>query len=258
MIAQFFQQPVNTADNTAGEVLDFCLAFGADAEIRYGSSAGNAINGIGCLCFSYPCGGYQLLMLDEKRRMLARVGYGLQERPGAMLAMLAQAAVPANYEVRVGQHHASVAELVESEKRSCRTGSALANALIALSFYVRNEEAWKNASGEEWNVERLLREELDRTAASNSSDITDQLLAVSFAIERRSRAGKPIEGEYRRAEKYVADYQQFAFRLQESRRQLASGFLRFEGAEPGCVGKPRCDGAYRGVAGLLACRRSAG
>ena len=76
----YFHEPINTADNTPAEVLQFCLAFGCDTEIRYGGSAGTAMSGIGCLCWDYPCGNYQLLLPDQKR-IMARIGYGFQEQP---------------------------------------------------------------------------------------------------------------------------------------------------------------------------------
>ena len=73
-MAHWFRQPINTNDNTPAEVLNFCLAFGCDTEVRYGSSAGSAMNGIGCLCYNYPCADYRLLAVGDESRM-ARVGY---------------------------------------------------------------------------------------------------------------------------------------------------------------------------------------
>lgn len=229
-LARYIQQPINTSENTAGEVLDYCLAFDVDAEVRYGNNAGNPINAIGCLCFNYPCGGYEILAQGEKGKPVARTGYGLQRHPGQLLAVLAQSAVPLTYEIRIGDFKGTIADLVESEKLACRSGGNLAHRLIAMSFYIRNGETWTSASGEEWSVERLLKEELARKPASDRSDIADHLTGLSFALQRRTRQDKPIDGQWKRAEKYVADFQQYAMELQNGDGSWHPNFFAARGA----------------------------
>ena len=51
------------------------------------------VNGITCLCWNYPCDGFQVLIGDQGR-VAARIGYGYQEHPGEFLAMLAMSRVP--------------------------------------------------------------------------------------------------------------------------------------------------------------------
>nr|AHC53914.1 hypothetical protein [uncultured bacterium] len=240
--AQYFRQPVNTGDNTAAEVIAFCLAFGCDAEIRYGNSAGNPMSGVGCLAFGYPCSGYQVLTVGDSSAIVARVGYGLQEHPGEFLAMLAQAAVPASYEIRVGDRRGSVADLVESEKGTCQAGTDLAHRLIGLSFYLRNGETWRGRTGEEWSVERVLREELARNPANDCCDVAHHLLALSFAVQRRQRESKPMDGQYRRAEKYVRDLQEYALGLANADGSWHPGFFAARGTTRDNPGQLRSTG----------------
>jgi hypothetical protein len=238
----YFHQQVNTGENTPAEILAFALAFGCDAEVRYANAAGNPVNAIGCLCYGYPCAGYEMLVVDHDQRVMARVGYGLQEQPAQMLAVLAQSGVPANYEVRSGKFRGSVADLVESEKTTCRPGGPLAHKLIGLAFYVRNGETWKDAAGRTWSVERLVQEELDRPPANDTADVTDHLMALSFAVERRNRAAKPIEGVFAQAQKYVADFHQHAFRLQNSDGSWHPQFFAFQGTGRDASEKLRATG----------------
>jgi len=240
--ARYSQQPLNTADNSAAEILRFCLAFGCDAEVRYGSAAGNPINAIGCLCYGYPCAGYQLLLTGENPKVMARVGYGLQEHPAEMLAVLAQAAVPADYEIRLGKYRGTVADLVEAEKLTCLPGDELAHKLIGLAFYVRNEEGWKDLGGREWTVEKVLEEELNRSPATDRCDVAHHLMSLSYAVERRTRAGKPLEGPYRRAQKYVAEFHDFAFSLQNREGGWHPGFFALRGTSRDVPGLFRSTG----------------
>ncbi len=241
-VARYSQQPLNTADNTAAEILHFCLAFGCDGEVRYGSAAGNPMNAIGCLCYGYPCAGYQLLVTGESPKLMARLGYGFQEHPSEMLAVLAQAAVPADYEIRVGKYRGSVADLVEAEKLTCVPGDDLAYKLIGLAFYVRHEESWKDRGGREWTVEKVLEEELNRSPASDRCDVAHHLMSLSYAVERRARAGKPLEGPYARARKHVAEFQDFALSLQNREGGWHPGFFALRGTSRDVPGLVRSTG----------------
>jgi len=241
-IARYSQQPLNTGDNSAAEIVHVCLAFGCDAEVRYGSAASNPLNAVGCLCYGYPCAGYQLLVAGENPKVMARVGYGLQEHPSEMLAVLAQAAVPADYEIRLGKYRGTVADLVEAEKLTCLPGDELAHKLIGLAFYVRSEEGWKDLGGREWTVEKVLEEELNRSPATDRCDVAHHLMSLSYAVERRARAGKPLEGPYRRAQKYVAEFQDFAFSLQNREGGWHPGFFALRGTSRDVPGLLRSTG----------------
>ena len=238
----YFHQQVNTGENTPAEVLAFSLAFGCDAEVRYANAAGNPMNAIGCLCYGYSCAGYELLVAGDDQRVMARVGYGLQEQPAQMLAVLAQSGVPVSYEVRSGKFRGSVADLVEAEKTTCRPGGPLAHKLIGLAFYVRNGETWKDATGQTWSVDRLVQEELARPPANDGADVTDQLMGLSFALERRHRAARPIEGAFAQAQKYVADFHQHAFRLQNPDGSWHPQFFAFQGTGRDASEKLRATG----------------
>ncbi|MFH1920277.1 MAG: hypothetical protein ABIP48_10385 [Planctomycetota bacterium] len=212
-LARVAKQPPNTRDNTPGEMISFCLAFGCDANVGNGSPSGQKISGIGCLCWNYPCAGYRLLRTSGDR-VLARVGYGLQSRPTEFLAVLAQSRASVEYEVRVGDVQGTVADLVEFEKLNCRGQTDLSGALVGLAHYVEDDEPWTNDLGEEWSFERLVREELDRSPRLSASDATDRLMGLSYAVDRQTKRELPLEGAFLRAEEYLGKFQDHAFELQ--------------------------------------------
>jgi hypothetical protein len=223
-----YRLPFNTRDNTPGEIIDFCLAYGCLAEIGDGTSA-QKLNGVGVLCWNYPCGGYQLLLRDEDR-VMPRVGYGLQRQPGEFLAFLALSMVNSDYELRVDKYRGTVADLVEYEKSSCQSGGNLSFKLIGLAYYVPEGESWQNKSGEKWSVERLVREELGRTPDASTCDVTDRLMALSFAVHRRVKRKQPVEGPFRKAQDHVTDYQQYALNLQNADGSWNGEFFAMKGA----------------------------
>ena len=189
-VATMAQQPFNTGENTVADLIDFSLAFGCDTMIHEAGPTGEKINGITCLCWDMPCAGYLPLMVDEGH-LAARVGYGHQSAPSQLAAMFALAHVPASYPARSGETVRTVADLIEHEKLSCRSGGDMSLKLIALSYYVESP-TWKNSLGEEWSVRRILREELARSADTGPL----RLLAVSLALQQQIKLKQPVDGEY--------------------------------------------------------------
>jgi hypothetical protein len=213
-LAALRQQSFSTRENTVADVLHLCLAFGCDAEVVDAIQPGQKVNGITCLCWNLPCGGYTPLMLYEGH-LAPRTGFGYQELPSQLAATLALARVPAEYPARAGESVRKVADLIEHEKRSCRKGTDLSLKLIALSYYVQ-EPTWKNSLGEEWSVERMVEEELARSAASAPCGGLLRVMGLTCALERKARRSEPIEGDMLRAKKYVEDSQDYALRSQNS------------------------------------------
>ena len=152
------KQPFNTRQNSPTEIASVCLAFGCEAEVSLEGTDGRRVNGITCLCWNYPCEGFELLRCRQKH-IAARIGYGYQEHPGEFLAMLAMARVPTDYPVRVGKDVRKVADLVEGERLACRSGGDASLRLIGLCYYVADPQ-WQNDIGETWSIGRMLKEEV--------------------------------------------------------------------------------------------------
>ncbi|NUQ63927.1 MAG: hypothetical protein HUU20_15725 [Pirellulales bacterium] len=148
--------------------------------------------------------------------IVPRVGYGLQDQPSQLLAVLGQTAVPETYELRVGQQRGTVVDLVNHEKLTCRSGTDQSLKLVGLACYLRDDESWKNESGEEWSLERLLQEELDRSVALDDSAATNRLLGLTYALRRRARSQRPRDGQYARAEAFLDEFHRHALSLQNS------------------------------------------
>jgi hypothetical protein len=208
------QQPFNTRDNTCVEILDFCQAFGCKTMVSDGGQAGQKVNGITCLCWNMPCAEFQPLMVCDGR-LAPRVGYGYQDAPSRMAAVLAMARVPLSYPARAGETVRTVADLIEYEKLTCRTGTDMSLKLIALSNYVQ-EPTWKNSEGEEWSLQRIVREELDRPVGTSPHGGTTRLLGLAHAVQRATSGNKPLEGDFLRAKQYVDESTEYALRSQNS------------------------------------------
>jgi hypothetical protein len=214
-LAVYQKMPFNTRQNTPGEIIDYCLPLGCDTEITlFDASGQKRANGIACLCWNYPCAGYEPLTVSDGH-IAARLGYGTQSRPSQLLAMLAFARVQPDYPLRVSDTVRTVADLVQSEKLSCRTGADMSLKLIGLGYYA-DEGTWKDDFDQEWSLDKLIKEELSQPVITAANGGLDRLLGLSYVVSRRHKRNLPVEGQYARAEKYVGEFQNYAFSMQNA------------------------------------------
>ena len=124
-----------------------------------------------------------------------------------------------------------VADLVEAEKLGCRSGGDASSKLIGLAYYVTEPE-WKNSLGEKWSIGRIIDEEINQPVVTAPDGGLNRLMGLSYAVERRTKRGQPIEGQFRRARKYIAQFQEFALRQQNPDGSWGPYFLAAKAASP--------------------------
>ena len=237
VLAAYAQAPLNTRDNTPGEILDACLALGRDAQV-FDVGSNQKINAVGCLSWNYAANGARLLTTNETG-ILARTGYGLQSRPAELLAMLALNHVDASYEMRVGRFKGTITDLIATEQLACCRDADQSLRLVGLSFYLPEETAWKNAAGESWSLSRLVEEELHREVDRSDRDATDRLLGLTYAVQRRIKKGQPIDGVYRQVQDLVNEFQPFALGLENADGSWNARFFALRGGSRDAFGALR-------------------
>lgn len=207
------RQPLCTRDYSATDVLQVCLAFGCDGQVRLGGPSGEKINAVTCLCWNYRCAGQELLTVADGH-ITARIGYGLQTERSQFLSVLAQARVPADYPIRVRDEDVrKVSDLVEYEKLHCRAGVDCAAKLVGLTFYLK-EPTWKDNLGQTWSIERLVDQELDRKTVAEPESVAQRLMGLSCAVQRRVSRKLPVTGALERARQFVGQFQDFTLKQQ--------------------------------------------
>lgn len=225
----YYQKSLNSREHDPWEAMHGMLAYGVHSRIHQGSPRGEYVTAVGWLCYNRPCKGQTLLYVTPEGELRAKYGVGLQGHMGQLLAMLAQSHVSPDYPIRVGEHEFTVRDLVEAEKKTCYADSELTFKLIALSHYLDLDTTWVNDQGVEWDIPRLIREELTQPIRGVACGGTHRLAGLSLAVKARERRGQPLDGEYARAAKFVRDYQNYAFRLQNRDGSLSTEWFRGRG-----------------------------
>ncbi len=212
-LTHYYPKHLNTRDHSPWEVMHGIIAYGVDTQLFRSGTSGEKVNAIGWMCFSGPCRGERMLFLNGNE-IVARKGPGLQGHYGQFLAILAQSHLKLDYPMQIGGKQFTIADLVEHEKKDCQVGEELTFKLIGLMHYLDSDETWKSRDGQEWSIQRLVKEELAQPIRGAACGGTHRLMGISYSVNKRIQRGQPIEGEFRRAQTFINDYHRYTFSLQ--------------------------------------------
>ena len=215
-LATYQRRPLNTAHHTPWEVMHGFIAFGIPTRVRVGGPAGDPVNAIGWMNTGGRCHG-QVMLAASGDRLTALRGIGVQGHSAQYLAILAQCRVALNSPITVQSKSFTVADLVNEEQLSCKSGTELTFALIGLAHYLPTDTTWESRDGKAWSLEKLVAEEIEQPIRGAPCGGTHRLFGLSYACQRRLRATGGLDGVYLRADRFVRDYQQFALTKLQNR-----------------------------------------
>jgi hypothetical protein len=209
-LAHYFFRPETTRRRSPWGVMHAVIGFGVDTPLI---ADGRQVNAIAWLCANSPCLGMQMLY-EHQGSVALRMGPGYQGHDGQFLCILAQSRVKSEYPLVVNGRRLTVADLVLQEQAECRAGTELTFKLIGLAYYLDPDAQWQNRYGEAWSIERMIREELAQPIVGAACGGTHRLTGFAYAVCKREVSGKPMTGQWQRAQNYLDDFHQYAFQLQ--------------------------------------------
>ena len=209
-LAHYYFRPENVAIRSPWGAMHAMIAYGVDTQLIAGD---RRVNAIGYLNYNGVCNGQSLFYIKDDK-LQARIGVGVQGHAGQYLAMLAQSRVKTDFPLKVEGRDFTVADLIEHEKLTCRPNSELTFKLIALTHYLKSDEKWKSDDGQDWDIPRLIKEELKQPIIGAACGGTHRMTGFSYAVRKREQRNEPIEGQWKRAKTFVEDYHEYAFKLQ--------------------------------------------
>lgn len=221
-LAYYFYRPETTARRSPWGVMHTVVGFGVDTPLVTGNKQANAIS---WLCGNAPCNGMRLLYVEDGRLRL-RMGPGYQGHEGQFLCILAQSRVKLDYPLWIGEHRLKVSDLVKHEQLTCESGTELTFKLIGISHYLDPDTTWENQHGEPWSIARLIKEELAQSVLDACCGGTHRMTGFSFAVKKRAKSGKPMTGQWYRAKRYVDDYCEYTFKLQNPDGSFSTNWFR--------------------------------
>jgi hypothetical protein len=230
-LAMYYPRHQNTRDNNPWEVMHAIIAYGVDTQLFKDGPRGEPVNAVGWMCYNYPCAGQRMLFVNRGKVDAGR-GVGVQGHAGQFLAILAQSKVMADYPLKVEGKDFTLVDLIEREKETCVAGEELTFKLISLMHYLDSDETWKTPDGQEWSIQRLIREELKAPIRGAACGGTHRLMGFSYAVNKRLQRGKPIDGEFRRAQIFTQDYHRYTFSLQNPDGSFSTAWVERRANDP--------------------------
>ncbi|MCO6045689.1 hypothetical protein NG895_17465 [Aeoliella sp. ICT_H6.2] len=231
VLSYYYRQQLNSHEHDTWEAMHMMLAYGLHSRIKAGGPQGESMTAIGWLCYNNPCKSKQLMILNDEGEIRAQYGVGLQGHMGQFLAMLAQCNVDPSYPIRVDGKEFTIRDLIEAEKKTCYPNTELTFKLIALMHYLPSDSQWVNDRGEQWNIEKLIEEELKQPIRGAACGGTHRLGGLTLAVRKRQARGEPVEGVWLQAKQFTEKYEQYLYRLQNPDGSFSTEWFRGPGRE---------------------------
>lgn len=221
----YYGRPESANERSNWGMLHSIMVYGIDTRVIVGNRSYCAIAWI---AGNNACRGQRLL--SERNGMItANSGVGLQGHQAQMLAIFSLCDVPAKYPMYAGEHRYSLNDIIDAEMLACKSGEELTFTLIGLAHYLDTNLIWRNADGQIWGFERLIREELAQSIVGAACGGTHRLMGFAHALRKRRAEGRPITGQWKRAELFTRDFVDYAYRLQNRDGSMSTDW--FEGRE---------------------------
>ncbi len=225
----YLDNPESVSVRGPWAVMHALLPFGVEADLMAGTQR---VNAIAWLCSNRVCSRQQMFSPVGQASFRPNVGDGVQGHEGQFLAMLAQSKVPSRYPIVVSNRQFSIENLVQYEMATCRPRTELTFKLIGLSYYLGTQQSWRSSDRQSWNIERLVAEEMAQPINGAACGGTHRLMGISFALKQRREENQPLSGRYAAAERYIQDYIQYAWSLQNPDGSFSTEWLEARAAAP--------------------------
>ncbi len=232
VLKHYYNRPLVATERSPWEVMHGMLAYEVHSRVLQGGPKSQPITAVGWLCFNQPCENRTLMYLNEDGDLRVKVGPALQGHHGQLLALLAQARVRSDYPLKVEGKDFTVNDLIEVEKLTCYPKTELTFKLIGLQRYLDINDTWVNDQGMQWDFPKLIAEEMAQPVRTAACGGTHRLAGLALAVKKRRAAGLPIDGQYAAAQKFVANYQNYAYRLQNSDGSFSTDWFKGSAADP--------------------------
>lgn len=227
-LAHYFINKENLTKRSPWAVMHTILPYGVETDIIAGS---RQVNAIGWMCYNGVCKS-QRVFQSTRSGFRTNVGPGVQGHEGQFLAILAQSGVPRDFPILVGKTRYTVSDLIRYEMVTCQEKSELTFKLIGLSHYLAPRQTWRDEKGRVWNLEKLVREELEQPVVGAACGGTHRLMGLSYALMMRRRYKEPIVNHWAHADAYLKDFIQYAWSLQNPDGSFSTDWLAGRADEP--------------------------
>ncbi len=221
VLRYYWERPEDAAERTHWGMMHSIMVWDKDTQIIHRRQRYNAV---AWMAGNNPCRN-QLLFAQDQQGINVRTGVGLQGHQAQLLAIFGLIDVPLDYPVYAGRQKYSVADILEREKLACQSGNELTFTLIALAHYADSDSSWVAADGQDWDMQRLLKEEMSQPIVGSACGGTHRLMGFAHALRRRRAEDKPVVQQWDRADRYVKEFVNYTWTLQNRDGSMSTAWF---------------------------------
>jgi len=225
-IAKVRAVEIRTDTSTPWEVMHAMIPFGKTLEI-YDARDKRKVGAIGWLLESATW--------DDKRIFQPIDGgvsswspgkhFLVQDHPDQYLSKFGRSGVALDEKLIIDGKAFTVADMVRAAQWNIKPGQEVSFSLTALLIYAGLDAKWKNSSGVEFDIARVLKMEVDAEPNYGACGGTHGLFALAHAINAMQTAGRKLEGPWSEAQKKIDRYKLIAFAWQGDTGYFSAGFF---------------------------------
>ncbi len=142
------------------------------------------------------------------------------------LAVLSMSALPLSYQFMTPNGPITIGDMVEHAQKTINLKDEPTWTLWALSRYLPPNATWRDASGENWSIERLVEIQTSRPLQGAACGGTHGMFALAHARNVYLRTGQPLRGVWIEAEYKIRRQISTARVQQNSNGMLSSNYFR--------------------------------
>jgi hypothetical protein len=218
--------PVRSDTHTPWEVMHAMIPFGTGFDV-YDAEAKEKINGVRWLLERATFGGKRLFLPAPGGLAAWSAGkpYLTQDHPDQYLSKFGRTGIPLTQKILVDGQDYTVADLFNAAKANISAAQEMGFTLTAMILYGGLDAKWKNAAGEEWDIPKVLKLEVEANLDNEACGGSHGLWGLAHALKAQKAAGRPIEGIWSAAEEKVRRHKLMALAWQGPEGYFSAAFF---------------------------------
>ena len=120
--------------------------------------------------------------------------YIFEGHPNQFLAIMSMAGFPIDYKFYAGKDEITVRDIVRNSQHETNAEEETTWTLWAMSHYLGPDATWVNKKREAWSIRKLVSIENKKTLARCACGGSHSLFALSYALRRYRKTGRPLRG----------------------------------------------------------------
>ena len=224
------ERELSTDLQGAWQIVHGILAFGKQFTIRHKSTPVPALEylleGGNLQGWKMRRGEHGVIAVVEEG---STVGQGHKDQWLGYLSQCGTRGIPLETELIVGETPATVNDLLRQAQADLHVGQEATWTLMAFATYLEEDETWKAANGETWNLPRVIEMELDADLHSSACGGSHRLYGLATAVNtyrsRHPEAGEKLPEPWQAASLKITDSIDLSRRFQQADGSFSTHFF---------------------------------